>query len=241
MRLVVLLSDGEPNGGPDPLQLPVQLSQQIRAAGFRMTAVAMGSADVAYLQTLVDNPADVIQSSDSTDLITAFGQIAKGVVNLRATKIQLRETYNTDAFELIENSARAASTGQGTLAWNWSFLGDRGRNTGYQLRPKQMGLSRVVTTPGDMSLIDCQQNPPLAQSLPLGPDVVVLFPLWLLWLLAFLALLWGLYRLLEEIRFGRYVDGVAAPAKPADVVRKSRLQPSNKGSAIGHWHGRKDI
>ena len=69
MRLVVLLSDGEPNGGPDPLQLPVQLSQQIRAAGFRMTAVAMGSADVAYLQTLVDNPADVIQSSDSTDLI----------------------------------------------------------------------------------------------------------------------------------------------------------------------------
>lgn len=236
VRLVVLLSDGQPNAGPDP----VQLSQQIRATGFRMTAVAMGSADVAYLQTLVDDPADVIQSGNSTDLINAFGQIAQRIVNSRATSIQLRETYNTDAFEFIEDSARGANAGPGQITWNWGFLGDRGRNTGYQLRPKQMGLARVVTSPGDMSLVDCnqQQN---TQALPLGPDVVVLFPLWLLGLLAFLALLWGLYRLLEEIRFGRYVDAMPAPAKPNDYIRKPRLQPSNKGSAIGHWHGKKDI
>lgn len=236
VRLVVLLSDGQSNAGPDP----VQLSQQVRAAGFRMTAVAMGGADINYLQGLTDNPADVIQTGSATELINAFGQIAQRVVNSRATNIQLRETYNTDAFDLVENSARAANIGQGTLTWNWSFLGDRGRNTGYQLRPKQMGASRVVTTPGDMSLVDCNQQA-LAQALPLGPDVVVLFPLWLLALLALLVLLWGLYRLLEEIRFGRYVDAVSAPAKPDDYIRKPHVGPSNRGSAIGHWHGKKDI
>jgi hypothetical protein len=225
--------------GPDP----VSISQQIRRAGFRMTAIALGNADKNYLAGLVDNPSeDVIASGGPTQLVQSFGQIAKRVVNSLATDVQLREVYNDAAFALVPNSARGTDTSiVGTIRWSWAFLGDRGRNTGYRLRPRTLGMLRVVDDPvGDMSLKDCTGQM-LGQSLPPDPIILVLPPLWALYLPLALALLWALYRFLEEIRFGKSPVAVDPPGQPTSVRMSPPAKASSRGSPTGYWHGRQDI
>lgn len=238
VRLVVLLSDGGWNTGPDP----VPISQQIRSAGFRMTAIALDVPDRAYLAPLVENPdEDIISASDATQLVQSFGQIAQRYIHSLASDVKLNESYNNNAFRLVPSSARGADTQQpGMVQWSWLFLGDRGRNTGYRLWPRQMGMLRVVDNPGDMSLKDCNGQA-LAQPLPRDPLVLVLFPLWLLWLVVALALLWAIYRILEEIRLGRVPVDAPQPSAPPLWQKKLPVKSTGKPSPTGHWHGRQDI
>ena len=238
VRVLLLLSDGVPNVGPDP----EPLAQQIRDAGFQFVAVALGQADTSYLSGLVtDATKDILEVGTSVELAQSFGRIAQRYVNLLATDVHLSETYNESDFSIVPSSMPGADNSQsGTITWAWNFLGDRGRNTGYQLRPKRMGVAQVVTTPGDMSLVDCTGQA-LSQSLPAGPTVLVLFPLWILAILGGLALLWLLYRLIEECRFGRVPISVDPPSSPQKYIADPMRHPSNKRSPKGHWHGKKDI
>lgn len=238
VRVLLLLSDGIPNVGPDPQAVALQ----IRNAGFQIVAVALGQADTNYLASLVTDPnEDILSAGTSVELVESFGRIAQRFVNVLATDVRVREIYNAEAFSIVPFSARGADSSQTEIvSWAWGFLGDRGRNTGYQLRPRRMGVVQVVTTPGDMSLVDCTGQT-LVQSLPAGPTILVLFPLWVLAILGGLAFLWLIYRLIEEIRFGKIPVSVDPPSAPKKTFVPPMSRPSNKRSPTGHWHGKKDI
>lgn len=238
-RLIVLLSDGEYNTGSDPEPVAQRIRDDL---GFRIISVALGSANPAQLSQLVEDPTtDVVASSDASDLVRTFGEIAGRYVNIVATEVALYENYNADAFRFEPLSALTADTSQrGTVRWAWSFLGDRGRNAGYQLRPRKMGSHQVVTVPGEMSLLSCEGQP-YSQVLPSGPSILVLFPWWIFLILAGIGLLWLLYRLLEEIRLGKAPYGPPPPDAPIPHSVAPTLAPGQQGSPTGDWHGRRDI
>jgi uncharacterized protein YegL len=237
-RLLILLSDGMPNVGADP----IPVAQRIRDdTSFRVIAVAMGNADQGYLGQLTENPTEeVLVADEANNLVIKFGEIAERYVNSLATDIQVTENYNNQDFEIVLFSARTADASQpGVVAWQWPFLGSRGRNAGYQLRPRKMGNLKVVDVPGNVTMKDCNGES-VSQTLPTGPAVLVLFPWWIFIIIGALFLLWLLFRLLEEIRFGTVRIGPPAPAPPQPFSTAPPANPTNRDAINGDWHGKKD-
>ena len=116
-------------------------------------------------------------------------------------------------------------------------MGVRGRSVGYFLRPNGLGMPRVSENPGQMSLVDCNGQT-VAQATPIGPRVLVLFPVWLLFPIPFLAVLWLLYRIIQALKPAA-VAPVAAPGRREGTMPGKKVDkkaPKKTGAVIQHGH-----
>jgi len=194
-QVIILLSDGEQTVPGDP----IAAADQAKAQGIRVVTIALGNADRVTLARMASSEADYYETADPATLMEIYGEIAAGMVGTAATDVTLMEYFNDARFTLIHTGLyRAQQTGN-QIVWELPFVGQRGRSVGYFLQPRALGWYRVSPDPGQMSLTDCNGQP-LAQATPVGPRVLVLFPVWLLYIAPALAALWLLYRLAQALR-----------------------------------------
>lgn len=231
-KLIILLSDGQSDS-----TAAIAAADQAKGQGIRIATVALGGADRRLLSQIASSEADVYETSDPATLIEIYSEIAAGIVGSAATDVTLVEYYNDERFEISGNLYRAEQI-ENEITWQLPFVGRRGRSIGYGLRPQMVGWHQVSPTAGQLELTD-SLGQQLSQVTPVGPRVLVLFPVWILFIAPTLALLWILYRLLQGLR-----RSTAAPAmRPQErkqVTSKKLVRKQEKDSDGGHsvTHGR---
>ena len=193
-QVIVLLSDGKQEAPGDP----IAAANGAKAQGLRVVTIALGDADRDILAQMASSEADYYETADPAALMEIYSNIAAGMVGTAATDIALEEYFNDTHFDLIEPGLYRAQWSGNRITWQLPFVGQRGRSVGYVLRPTALGWHQV-SPPGQVSLTDCNEQP-LSQATPIGPRVLVLFPVWLLYIFPALALLWAIYRLLQAMR-----------------------------------------
>lgn len=225
--VLILLSDGQSDPGA-----AIAAGNQAKAQGIQVVTIALGNADRATLSQIASSPADYYETANPKALEQIYGDIAAGMTGSIATNATLEEVYNDERFELVQDSVYSAQQNGNHLVWNLPFIGGRGRSMGYELSPRYLGWHQVSTNPGNASLNDCNGQA-LAQALPDGPRVLVLFPVWLLCIFPGLALLWIFYRLLkvlfnrpsrEPVTYRRRARPDVAQGKPA-VAERPKPRP----------------
>ena len=232
-QVIILLSDGFNNLGPAPV---IAAADAAKAQGLWLFSIALGAADTGTLAQIASAPDAYYETTDPGALLDIYSDIAAGIVGTLATDVDVTEYYNDARFEQA-GSLYYATTLSATnpLHWNVPFIGTRGRSVGYFLRPSGMGVFPISTIPGQMSLVDCNEQT-ITQSTPTGPNVLVLFPVWLLFPAPALALLWLLYRVLQSLK-PTPVAPVAAPGMRTGSVpgKKVEKKPDKKtGASIQH-------
>ena len=193
-QVIVLLSDGQQEAPGDPIAAAIGAKTQ----GLRVVTIALGDADRDTLAQMASSEADYHETADPAALMEIYSNIAAGMVGTTATDVTLEEYFNDTRFDLIEPGLYRAQWSGNRITWQLPFVGQRGRSVGYVLRPTALGWHQV-SPPGQVSLTDCNEQP-LSQATPIGPRVLVLFPVWLLYIFPALALLWAIYRLLQAMR-----------------------------------------
>lgn len=231
--VIILLSDGQSDANAAR-----NAADQAKAQGIRVVTIALGGADRALLAQLASSPGDFYETSDPASLLNIYGAIAEGLVGSAATDLQVTEYYNDQRFDLDSSPYRATAQSGNPIVWQAPFVGQRGRSLGYVLRPNALGWHQVSPTPGQMSLIDCNDQP-VSQETPTGPRVLVLFPVWLLYIFPVLAGAWFLYRLLRALLHRPEPATIAAPGKRQDVEPKAAItKEEKKSSGSDVTHGR---
>ncbi len=214
--IIILLSDGQ----SDP-NAAIVAADQAKSQNIHLATIALGDADRDTLARIASSEADYYEATDPTTLLDIYSEIAEGLVGSVATNVILEEYYDDAHFELAGGLYRAQKDrdSSGQIIWQLPFVGQKGRSVGYFLEPTMLGWYRVSPTPGQMSLTDCNGQP-LMQVTPIGPRVLVLFPVWLLYIAPILALLWFLYRLIKWLRRAKPKPVVTRP-KSRPVIRKA--------------------
>jgi len=230
-QVLILLSDGQSNPGA-----AIAAADQAKAQGIRVVAIALGGADQATLTQIASSEADYYETADPATLMEIYGEIAAGMVGTAATDVTLVEYFNDTRFTLINTGLYRAQQTANQIVWQLPFVGRRGRSVGYFLQPRALGWHRVSPDPGQMSLTDCNAQP-LAQATPVGPRVLVLFPVWLLYIAPALAAVWLLYRLAQALR--RPPSRVVGPprSRPGDVGRgkpDEKKEREKQGADVTH-------
>lgn len=230
--VIILLSDGQSDANAARVA-----ADQAKAQGIRVVTIALGGADGALLAQLASSPDDFYETSDPNALLNIYGDIAEGLVGSAATDLEITEYHNDQRFDLVGDPLRAQQT-TNPLIWQAPFVGQRGRSVGYLLRPSALGWHQVSPTPGQMSLTDCSGQL-ISQATPVGPRVLVLFPVWLLYIFPLLAGLWLLYRLLKTLLHRPQIEPVVAPGRRQDVEPKApTAKEEKKSSGSDVTHGR---
>lgn len=228
-QVIILLSDGQ----SDP-NAAIAAADAAKAQNIWIFTVALGSADTATLSQIASSGEAAYATTDPAALMEIYSDIAAGIVGTVATDIAVTEYYNDQKFEQVGSLYRAiTSTNQ--LQWDAPFMGARGRSVGYFLRPRGLGRPQVSTTPGQMSLVDCNGQT-MSQATPVGPRVLVLFPVWLLFPAPALALLWLLYRIIQALKPGP-ARAVTAPGMRNGTVPGKKIEkksPKKTGATIQH-------
>ena len=236
-QVIVLLSDGKQEAPGDP----IAAANGAKAQGLRVVTIALGDADRDILAQMASSEADYYETADPAALMEIYSNIAAGMVGTAATDIALEEYFNDTHFDLIEPGLYRAQWSGNRITWQLPFVGQRGRSVGYVLQPTALGWHQVSLTPGQASLTDCNEQP-LSQATPVGPKVLVLFPIWLLYIFPALALLWAIYRLLQALRrpppeaVGR-PDVKRPPVDRGRPAKKKR--PKKPGADVTHGRPRK--
>ncbi len=233
-QVIILLSDGQ----SDPTSA-IAAADAAKAQGVRVVTIALGNADQSTLQQIASSSDDYYTAADPAALMSIYGEIAEGMVGNVATDITVQEQFNDSHFTLAGSLYRAEQNGN-QLTWNLPFMGKRGRSARYQLHPQGLGAPQISTTPGQMSLVDCNGQA-VAQATPTGPRVLVLFPVWLLFPIPAVALLWLLYRIIQALRPAP-AKAVSAPemrtgSMPGKKVEKEVKKPV--GASIEHGRPKK--
>ena len=228
-QVIILLSDGQ----SDPTAA-IAAADLAKAQGVWIFTIALGGADTATLAKIASSSDAAYATGDPTTLMDIYSDIAAGIVGTVATDIAVTDYYNDERFEQVGTLYRTTST-TNPLQWNLPFMGARGRSVGYFLRPRGLGMPRVSLTPGQMSLLDCNGQA-ITQTTPIGPRVLVLFPVWLLFPAPFLALLWLIYRIIQALKPAP-ARLIAAPTMRTGSApgRKVETEPKKRtGASIQH-------
>lgn len=228
-QVIILLSDGKSNPSA-----AISAADTAKGMGVWIAAIALGSADQETLAQIASSRDAYYETSDPTALMDIYSDIAAGIVGTVATDITVEEYYNDQKFDLSGGLYRALQTSN-QINWTLPFMGARGRSVGYLLRPKSLGWYSVSTTPGQVSLLDCNEQP-ISQATPTGPRVLVIFPVWVLVPAPFVALLWLLYRIIQALK-PEPVASTVAPSRRDDVVRGKPMKKEKKketGANITH-------
>lgn len=230
-RLVVLLSDGQ----SDPSSA-INIANQIKSQGVRIVTIAFGDADRGTLAQIASAEEDYFETTESTELMDIYSGIAKPIVGMTATRASVEEYVNTEQFNLVGNLYRAQQRNN-QIVWQLPFISQRGRSVGYLLSPLALGLHTVNSAPGQVQLTDCNGQA-VNQTTPVGPQVLVLFPIWLLYIAPALTLLWSLYRFLAWWRrpkaAGRYVPPPTRRDQPQIPTPTRREAQPGSGTAMTH-------
>lgn len=231
-QVIILLSDGNNNNGPDPV---IAAADTAKAQGIWLFTIALGGADTATLSQIASSPEAYYETTDPAALMEIYSDIAAGIVGTVATDIAVTEYYNDERFDRVGNLYRATSVAN-PIQWNAPFMGARGRSMGYFLRPRSLGIFQVSTTPGQMSLVDCNGQI-VTQTTPTGPRVLVLFPVWLLFPVPALALLWLLYRILQALKPASTGPVTAPGMRTGSAPGRKAEKKSEKKTGASIEHG----
>jgi uncharacterized protein YegL len=228
-QVIILLSDGQSDATS-----AIAAADAAKAQGIWLYTIALGGADTATLSQIASSSDAYYETADPAALMGIYSDIAAGIVGTVATDIAVTEYYNNANFVQVGSLYRATSTAN-PIQWTAPFMGARGRSMGYFLRPHGLGIFQVSTTPGQVSLVDCNGQT-LAQATPTGPRVLVLFPVWLLFPAPALALLWLLYRIIQALRPAPASPIVAPEMRTGTVPgKKIEKKPDKKaGASIEH-------
>jgi uncharacterized protein YegL len=227
-QVIILLSDGQ----SDPSSA-IAAADAAKVRGIWIFTIALGDADRETLAQIASTGDAYYEASDPTALLDIYSDIAAGIVGTVATDIAVEEYFNDQRFDLIGSLYRAAQSAN-QINWNLPFMGARGRSVGYLLQPHGMGWHQVSATPGQMSLLDCHGQA-ISQSTPVGPRVLVIFPIWLLFPAPALALLWLLYRIIQALQPQPKLPVVAPGRRDSVVASKPKKQKRTQpGSDITH-------
>ena len=232
-QVIILLSDGKSDSSS-----AIAAADAAKASGIWIFTIALGGADRATLAQIASGEDAYYEADDPTALLDIYSDIAAGIVGTVATDIAVEEYFNDQRFELVGNLYRAAQSAN-QINWNLPFMGARGRSVGYLLRPRSLGWHQVSTTPGQMSLVDCSGQA-VSQATPVGPRVLVIFPLWLLFPAPALALLWLLARIIQALMPQPSVP-VTAPGRRSgeiQVKKPEKKKPTKTGADITHGRSR---
>jgi hypothetical protein len=232
-RVIVLLSDGR----SDPTAA-IAAADAAKAQDILIFAVALGSADTATLSQIASSMDAYYETTDPQALMDIYSDIAAGIVGTVATDIEITESFNDQDFGQVGELYRTTQS-TNPIQWSLPFMGARGRSVGYFLRPQGLGIPKVSLSPGQMSLVDCNGQA-VSQATPVGPRVLVLFPVWLLFPAPFLALLWLFYRVVQALR-PEPAAPVAAPGRRKGSTRGKpvkKKKPKKSGASIEHGRAR---
>ena len=230
-QVIVLLSDGQSDPGS-----AIAAADAAKARGIWIFTIALGSADIATLSQIASSTDAAYATTDPTALMGIYSDIAAGIVGTVATDIAVTEYYNDARFEQVGSLYRTTSLSvTNPIQWNAPFMGARGRSMGYFLRPHRMGIFPVSTTSGQMSLVDCNGQA-ISQGTPAGPNVLVLFPVWLLLPTPLLALLWLFYRVIQALKPTPTGPVIAPHMRTGNTTgKKVDKKPAKKtGATIEH-------
>ncbi len=230
-QVIILLSDGQSDAAA-----AIAAADAAKAQGVWLYTIALGGADTATLSQIASSPDAYYETADPAALMGIYSDIAAGIVGTVATDIAVTEYYNDANFVQVGSLYRATSTAN-PIQWNAPFMGARGRSMGYFLRPRGLGIFQVSTTPGQMSLVDCNGQT-VAQATPTGPRVLVLFPVWLLIPAPALALLWLLYRIIQALKPVPTGPVVAPEIRTGTVPGKKIEKKPEKKTGASIEHGR---
>lgn len=184
--VIVLLSDG----GSDP-QAAIAEADAAKAAGIRIITVALGNADADLLKQIASDPDnDFYATADPTALQGIYQEIAAQVGPVVATNVRVSETYDTEHFQ----PADAATPASGRIDRRFAVLTTGGRQIAYSLVAPRLGWWEISPQPGVLTYEDCNGRQ-VSQTMPPGPRVLVLFPLFCLLIPLLLCLVWLLFRL----------------------------------------------
>jgi uncharacterized protein YegL/GNAT superfamily N-acetyltransferase len=229
-HVIVLLSDGQSDAGS-----AINIANQLKSQGARIVSIALGDADRATLEQIASSPQDFYQTTDPAALMEIYTGIAEGIVGTAATNVSLAERVNTRDFHLL-GGLNQPQQNNDLISWRLPFVGQHGRSLGYLLSPVSLGLHTISQDAGQVQLTDCNGQV-LTQATAIGPQVLVLFPLWLLYLLPALSLVWGISRLVAWWR-GRRIrpQPIAPPPRVRVPPPPSGREPppARSGAALGH-------
>lgn len=238
-QVIVLLSDGQQEAPGDP----IAAANGAKAQGLRVVTIALGDADRVTLAKMASSESDYYETANPSALIEIYSNIAAGMVGVAATDVTLEEYFNDTRFDLVEPGLYRARWSGNHITWQLPFVGQRGRSVGYVLRPTALGWHQASPAAGQVSLTDCNGQP-LSQATPIGPRVLVLFPVWLLYIFPALALLGTIYRLFQTLRRPppppqtvTRPDVRRPPVAPVRPAEKKR--PKKPGADVTHGRPRK--
>ncbi len=227
--VIILLSDGQSDAAA-----AISAADQVKAQGIRIITIALGDARGDTLLQIASSEADYYETADPTILIDIYSEIASGFVGSAATDVAITEYYNDENFNLVGNLYRAQQNNN-RIDWQIPFVGQRGRSIGYILQPQGLGWHIVSPTPGQLSLLDCNGQA-LTQPTPEGPNVLVLFPVWLLYIFPAIAFVWLLYRLWQAMK--KPPSKKVAPPEYRPGVSREPKETKKSPSGANVSHGR---
>lgn len=227
--VLILLSDGQSNAAA-----AISAADQVKAQGIRIITIALGDARGDTLLEIASSEADYYETADPTVLIDIYSEIASGFVGSAATDVAITEYYNNENFNLVGNLYRAQQNNN-RIDWQIPFVGQRGRSIGYILQPQGLGWHTVSPTSGQLSLLDCNGQV-LTQPTPEGPNVLVLFPVWLLYIFPATAFAWLLYRLWQAMK--KPPPKKVAPPEYRPGVSREPKEAKKSPSGANVSHGR---
>jgi hypothetical protein len=184
--IIVLLTDGE----SDP-NAAIQEANQAKLEGVQIISIALGSgAGQGLLRAIASSDQDYYESPDPSALANVYQQISTQIGQVVATNVRVQESYDQDHFALADGSG----TNPGQFDIKYRTMTSSGKEAAYRLHADDIGWWSVSPLPGTLSYDNCSAQL-TTQTLPAGPQILVLPPLWLFLLPLLLALLWLLLRL----------------------------------------------
>ena len=164
--------------------------------------------DGDLLESLIDEPADLLVTDDPDEIVNLFEQVANLIRTPIIQDLAVSEPLNTDAFDLTGAPVNAL----GEIVLQEEAVMDGGPiNLSYQVRPKKIGLYDIGVEGGNINFLDCEGQAYIYE-LPKGPRVLVLPPL--------IGLILGY--LLPLFAFGAFGFW---PRKPEKIWRTPNVSP----------------
>jgi len=194
LPVIVLLSDG----GTQDRAATISEARQLKDAGVRIVTIALPSQDLdtQFMRELASLPSDAYQTPSMAELAAIYASLAEQINQGRAFNARIQEALNLNQVQAIPDSLNPhGALENGNPTWQIGVMTSLTPTFQYRVRTDQLGLVDLSMANGLGALVDCAG---LNQSwtLPAGPTLLVLPPLWcfLLPLLLIPLLLFGLFR-----------------------------------------------
>lgn len=139
-EVMVVLSDGANNAGPDPV---LQAARQARNQGILVIAVCVGPAcDEQTMRQVASSPRYYFKAENATALQTIFEQIRDRILNIVIRKLEVKDSL-PDFMEFVPGSADPPQSQPGTpsqwLLWEDVYVPRGGITYTFQVKPLKIG------------------------------------------------------------------------------------------------------